>query len=332
MTAQNRKIRWGVLGCARIASQQVLPALERCDNSEFYAIASRDPAKLAQCRSRFNVPQTYPDYEALLRDPQVDAVYIPLPNSLHCEWTLRAAEHGKHVLCEKPLALNAAEARRMAAACAANGVNLMEAFMYRYTERTRKVIEVVRSGALGEIRFLSSTFRFLLTNPASIKLHPELGGGALYDVGCYPLNFVGLVLDAASPGHLSNLPESVSVQCVRSGGVDTLFSALMKYPSGAVAAVHCGFNAQKRVFSEIIGTEGLLEIPDTFLDEAGELILTTGTEQRRIPVPRSDRYRSELEDFADSILRNRPPALGLAESERNMAVLDRLLAASRRES
>jgi len=326
----NRKIRWGVLGCARIARENLIPAMQRSSNSEFHAIASREAAKLAECRAKFNVPKTYSSYDELLRDPEIDAVYVPLPNSLHREWTIKAAENGKHVLCEKPMALNAAECRDMAAACAANQVTLMEAFMYRYTARTRQVLEIIRSGALGEIKFISSTSRFLLANPASIKLKPELGGGALYDVGCYPLNFIGMVLDEAAqsgPGR-SPLPESLSVECVRTGGIDVIFSALLKYPGGLIGSLNCGFNAQKRVCSEIIGTKAALEIPDTFLDNAGSLVLVSGDERREIPVAQSDRYRLEIEDFAEAILQKRAPQFSLAETRRNAELMDRLIAAS----
>jgi len=326
----NRKIRWGVLGCARIARENLIPAMQRSSNSEFHAIASREAAKLAECRAKFNVPKTYSSYDELLRDPEIDAVYVPLPNSLHREWTIKAAENGKHVLCEKPMALNAAECRDMAAACAANQVTLMEAFMYRYTARTRQVLEIIRSGALGEIKFISSTSRFLLANPASIKLKPELGGGALYDVGCYPLNFIGMVLDEAAqsgPGR-SPLPESLSVECVRTGGIDVIFSALLKYPGGLIGSLNCGFNAQKRVYSEIIGTKAALEIPDTFLDNAGSLVLVSGDERREIPVAQSDRYRLEIEDFAEAILQKRAPQFSLAETRRNAELMDRLIAAS----
>ena len=335
MTIQTRKIRWGVLGYARIAREMLIPAMQRASNSQFHAVASRDSAKLADARTRFGISRTYNTYESLLEDPEVDAVYIPVPNSLHREWTIRAAEHGKHVLCEKPLALNAAEGREMAAACTAHGVTLMEAFMYRYTERTRQVLAVLRSGELGEIKFINSTFRFLLSNPASIKLKPELGGGALYDVGCYPVNLIGLVADESARGAPAGMaasiarPESVAVECVRTGGVDMILSALLRYPSGLVAALHCGFNAHLRIFSEITGTNGALEIPDTFLDNAGALTLTTGNERREIPVTASDRYRLEVEDFVDALLLKRPPQLGLAESIRNLELIDRLLAASR---
>jgi len=335
MTAQITTIRWGVLGYARIARENLIPAIQRSSNSEFHAIASREEAKLAECRARFNVSETYQGYDELLRNPEVDAVYIPLPNALHCEWTIKAAERGKHILCEKPIALNAAECRRMIAVCAANKVMLMEAFMYRYTDRTRKVLGVLQSGVLGEIKFVSSTFRFLLANPASIKLKPELGGGALYDVGCYPVNFVGMVADeiarrqsgnTSSPG---TLPESVSTECVRANGIDTIFSALLKYPSGLVASLNCGFNTHRRVFSEIVGTKGMLEIPDTFFDNAGTLTLTVGEERREIAVEQSDRYRLEVEDFADAILCKRTPHLGLDETLRNAGIMDRLLAAGR---
>src|SRR5213075_1508575 len=166
------KIRWGVLGYARIAREDVIPAIQRSANSEFYAIASRSGEKLTECRARFKEVACY-TYDDLLKDPNVDAAYIPLPNSMHREWTIKAAEHGKHVLCEKPMGLTAVECREMVEACRKNGVRLMEAFMYRYSDRTRKVLEIVRSGALGDIKFISSTFRFLLSNPASIKLKPE---------------------------------------------------------------------------------------------------------------------------------------------------------------
>jgi predicted dehydrogenase len=327
MSEPLRRLRWGILGYARIARLELIPALQRAANAEFFALASRDEAKLAEARKNSPViARTYRSYEELLRDPEIEAVYLPLPNSLHCEWTKRAAEQGKHVLCEKPLALTAAEAREMVAACASHGVRLMEAFMYRYTARTQAVLDVLRSGVLGEIKFIHASHRFLLNRPDSIKLRPELGGGALYDVGVYPLNFAGMVVDACAGGAH---PESVAVECVRAGGIDESFSALLKYPSGLIASLHCGFNANKRIVAEIVGTKGVLEVPDTFLDNAGAITLTLGDERREIPVAASDRYRLEVEDFSAAILEQRAPQLGLDESVRNAEILDRLLAASR---
>ncbi len=332
MSLPLRKIRWGVLGYARIARVELIPAIQRATNSEFYALASRDEAKLAEAWTQFpGVKATYRSYEELLRDADVGAVYVPLPNALHREWTIRAAEHGKHVLCEKPAGLTAAECREMIAACEANGVILMEAFMYRYSARMRAVLDVIRSGVLGEIKHVSATFRFLRANPASIKLKPELGDGALYDVGCYPVNFIGMVADAMAGGApgAGGQPESVAVECVQAGGVDLNFSALLKYPSGLLAALHCGFNAHKRVAAEITGTRGVLEIPETFFDPAGALTLTLGEERREIAVAASDRYRLEVEDFADAIREKRAPQFSLVETLRNAEVRDRLLAACR---
>jgi predicted dehydrogenase len=328
--APAHKIRWGVLGYARIARESVMPAILRAENSELHALASRDASKLAEARTRFPaLAKTCVGYEELLRDPAVDAVYIPLPNSQHREWTTRAAEHGKHVLCEKPLGLSAAEVGEMMEACAANGVALMEAFMYRYTDRTQQVRAVLRSGVLGEIKFVHASFRFPLTNPASIKLQPELGGGALYDVGVYPVNFAGLVADEFAGGAGASRPDDVTAVCVHDGGVDVMTSALLRYPSGMIASLHCGFNAQKRIVAEIVGTRGRLEIADPFFDPPGALVLTCGEERREIPVAASDRYRAEVEDFSAAILEKRAPQLGLAESLRNAEVLDRIFAAMR---
>jgi len=219
--------------------------------------------------------------------------------------------------------------------CAAANVTLMEAFMYRYTHRTRIVLEIIRGGVLGEIRHIESTFRFLLANPASIKLRPELGGGSLYDVGCYPLNFIGMVMDAATnsaPG-ASPAPVSTSVECIREGGVDTLFSALLRYPNGIIAALHCGFNANRHIHSVITGSKGILEIPDTFIDTDAPLTLiatdAAGNDiPRQIPVPMSDRYLAEVEDFSAALLEKRKPQFPLVETLRNAEVMERLLSRS----
>ncbi len=338
MTTSDKKIRWGVLGYARIAREAVIPAIQRSNNSVFQAIASRDSAKLDECRKTFSCPTAHTSYEALLRDPEVDAVYIPLPNALHREWTIKAAEHGKHVLCEKPIGLNAAECREMMAVCAKHNVVLMEAFMYRYTSRMRKVIEVLRSGVLGEIKYIYSAFRFPLLRENDVRSKPELGGGSLYDVGCYPLNFTGMVVDEiariqnkdTSGGDVLPVPESVAVQAVLEGGVDVLFSGLLKYKSGLVASINSGFNAQKQIESQIFGTKGVLQVPTTFLDDEGPLtILVDGRVEATIPVEKSDRFKWEVEDFADAVLSQRAPFFSLNETLRNMELMDRLYAECR---
>ena len=334
MKIENRKVRWGVLGYARIAYEHLIPAMQRSSNSEFHAVASRDRAKLDECRARFKNPNFHLGYEELLRDPEVDAVYIPLPNALHREWTIKAAEQGKHILCEKPIALNAAECRDMIAAAKASGVRLMEAFMYRYSIRTRKVIEVLRSGAIGEIQFIYSNFGYLISRPNPARLTPGLGAGAMYDVGSYPLNFAGLVADemararSGKPDATAPAPESIAVESVKENGYDLRLSALLKYPCGVIASLNCGFNAHSRSNAEIVGTKGVLEIPVPYFDNPGSLILTQGDQRQEIPVEKSDRYRAEIEDFADAVANNREPMFKLSETLRNMEILDRIFAAA----
>jgi predicted dehydrogenase len=329
-----KKIRWGVLGYARIAYEHVIPAIMRSSNSVFHALASRDAAKLEEGKKKFNCPNLHNSYDALLRDPEVDAIYIPLPNSLHREWTIKAAEHGKHVLCEKPIALNAAECREMIAACKKHNVVFMEAFMYRYSACTQKVLQVLRSGVLGDIKFIYATFRFPLTRANDVRSKPELGGGSLYDVGCYPLNFVGMVMDemarieAAAVGksvEFGPAPSAISAQATKEGGVDVLFAGLLKYPNGFIASISSGFNAAKQLEAQIIGTKGVLHIPEPFFEAACELTRTVeGVVVEKIPVPQSDRYRLQVEDFAEAIMNKRAPYFSLVETQRNMEIMDKL--------
>lgn len=311
-----QQVKWGVLGYARIAKQSVMPAILQSANSQLYAVASGDEAKRQECQELFHYPKIYADYAALLDDPEVQAVYIPLPNSLHKEWAIRAMQKGKHVLCEKPLALNAAESMEMVRVAQEQNVLLMEAFMYRYTDRVRKVNEVLASGEIGDVKYIQSTFRFLLNRPNTIKVKPELGGGSLYDVGCYPLNFVQMITQ--------QLPESCASQSFAEHGVDMIFSAVLKYPNGIIASINSGFNAFNQMNSEIIGTKGRIDIPDTFSGEAGAIFVTTAEGSRPIEVAESDRYTLEVTDFADAILNARQPLFSLEESVRNMQALDML--------
>jgi len=312
----SRKIKWGILGYARIAHTNVMPAIARSSNSEIYAVASRDESKLRDSREKFNNPKSYLGYDALLDDPDVEAVYIPLPNALHREWTIKAAQKGKHVLCEKPAALDEHEFSMMVDACRKNKVKFMEAFMYRYTDRTRKVQEILKNGALGDIKYINSTFRFPLTNLDSIKYKPELGGGSLFDVGCYPVNFVGMATD--------DLPVSASAEFLADNGVDSIFSAVLRYKSGIIATINSGFNAFSRIHSEIVGTKGALEIPDTFLGNGGDITLVSDSGSEKIHINESDRYCLEVEDFADAIIHDREPFFSIAETQRNMKLIEML--------
>ncbi|WP_404331931.1 Gfo/Idh/MocA family protein [Mesobacillus maritimus] len=315
----NSPIKWGVLGFARIAQNSLIPAIEASDNSEFYAIASRDESKLEECQSEFpSVSKLYNHYEELLDDPDIQAVYIPLPNSMHKEWSIKAMRKGKHVMCEKPIALNAEECMEMIEASRETGMLLMEAFMFRFTDLATKVKNIVDSGEIGEVKFIDSTFRFLLDRPNTIKVKPELGGGSLYDVGCYPVSFINMITE--------QLPIACTSQSIIDNGVDIQFSGLMKYESGMIASVHCGFNAFKATHSEIIGTKGRIEIPDTFGGHDGFITVVTNEGSREISVRNTGQYALEVTDFAEAILHNRKPLVTLEESYRHMQVIDMLFA------
>ncbi len=318
MSTAPQTVRWGILGYARIARMNAIPGIQRAGNAELTAIASRDPNKLAKCAEKFSLARLHLNYEDLLADPDVDAIYIPLPNSLHKPWSIAALRAGKHVLCEKPLALNAAEAREMAAVSRDTGKLLMEAFMYRYTHRMRHVREVLDSGVLGPLRHVNASFRFFLDRPNTIKAQPDLGGGALYDVGCYPVSLLGMIT-GEKPVRCQAIAEFEQ-------GVDVNLSALLQYDDGLIANIHCGFNAHGRMHAEIIGTLGTLEIPQTFLDAAGDILLHSKDGTRSIAVEESDRFGAEFRDFSAAILEGRQPMLSLDDSIRDLEVLDMIRA------
>lgn len=308
-------VNWGVLGYARIAKNSIIPAIARADNARVYGVASRHQDALPVGEWQ----QSYGDYAALLADDAIQAVYIPLPNSLHKEWVIRALEAGKHVLCEKPIGLTADEAREMQQVATQHNRLLMEAFMYQYTDRVRVIKQVLESGELGELRHINVSFRFLLDRPGTIKMQPALGGGALYDVGCYPVNFIGLVT--------GRLPVSCKAVSETEQGVDTNLSALLQYDDGLIANIHCGFNAFGRNYAEIIGTKGMLVVDKPFLDDAGALYLHTNEGVRELPVSESDRYQAEIRHFSSEILNEPSRLIPLDETIRNMQVLDMIRAA-----
>lgn len=308
-------VNWGVLGYARIAKNSIIPAIARADNARVYGVASRHQDALPVGEWQ----QSYGDYAALLADDAIQAVYIPLPNSLHKEWVIRALEAGKHVLCEKPIGLTADEAREMQQVATQHNRLLMEAFMYQYTDRVRVIKQVLESGELGELRHINVSFRFLLDRPGTIKMQPALGGGALYDVGCYPVNFIGLVT--------GRLPVSCKAVSETEQGVDTNLSALLQYDDGLIANIHCGFNAFGRNYAEIIGTKGMLVVDKPFLDDAGALYLHTNEGVRELPVSESDRYQAEIRHFSSAILSEPSRLIPLDETIRNMQVLDMIRAA-----
>jgi D-xylose 1-dehydrogenase (NADP+, D-xylono-1,5-lactone-forming) len=309
-------IRFGIMGFALIAKNEIIPAILRSSNASLEAVATLDGAKIDDCKKVFNPESIHSSYDALLDNSNIDAVYIPLPNSLHKEWAIRAMEKGKHVLCEKPLGLNANECIELIDASKKYNKICMEAFMYRYTDRIKKVVELINSKVIGDIVQIHSTFRFLLRRSTDIRLLPELGGGSLYDVGCYPVNFLGMIM--------KDIPESVKTQYISEHGVDIQFTGVLKYRNGVIATVNSGFNAFKEMHTRITGTEGILEIPDTFDGTKGSITVITGSGTREVAVNESDRYLLEIENFSNAILGKPSWLLPLEESLQNAKAIDML--------
>ncbi|QJC52609.1 Gfo/Idh/MocA family oxidoreductase [Paenibacillus albicereus] len=318
------KLRWGVLGAAGIARRSVIPGLQRSQHNEVKALASRDGEKARQTADEFGIEAAYGSYEELLSDPAIEAVYIPLPNHLHREWTIRALEAGKHVLCEKPLALTAAEAEEMALAAQKAGRQLAEAFMYRHHPRYAMIREVVASGELGELRSLHATFTFNSAGSSgNVRFVKEWGGGGLYDVGCYPITAARLLLGAE--------PEAVTARALFSpehGGVDMMASGLLEFPGGIAATFDCGMWGAYRNTLELLGTEGFLEVPSAFVagteGETG-FYVTTGSGRRYVEVPQVDHFSLEADDFARTVRLGEPQRFPPQDAVANMRVLEACL-------
>ena len=253
----DRKIRWGVLSTADIGLGAVIPAIQSSDLGEVVAISSRDADRAGRAAADLGIPTAHGSYEALLDDPAVDAVYNPLPNHLHAEWTMKAADAGKHVLCEKPLAMSSEQAQLMVDHCAAAGVKLQEAFMYRFHPQWRRVKEIVDSGELGELRAIQAWFSFFNDDGSDIRNVPEWGGGGLMDIGCYPISISRWLFGAE--------PDDVAAASFHHPdfGVDVVTSALMRF-GDAHATFTCSTLTEwgQRLFVE--GAEGRIEIPIPF--------------------------------------------------------------------
>jgi predicted dehydrogenase len=323
----DRKIRWGVISTANIGRAAVIPAIQASRNGELVAVAGRDAGKAEALAAKLGIPRAYGSYEALLAAADIDAVYIPLPNSLHREWTLRAAEMGKHVLCEKPLGLTAQECLDMEAAADRNQVKLMEAFMYRFHPRTEKVLDMVRAGRLGELRMIHSAFTFRLTRPDNIRLKPELGGGSLMDVGCYCVNISRTAAGA----------EPVEVQALARwsrSGVDEQMVGTLRFANGLLAQFDCALTLERREVYELAGTEAFLSVPAAFLpgeeDAAIQETRSRGSLEQHV-THGVDEYRLMAEHFADCILQDRPPRYPASEAAANLRVIEALYRSARED-
>jgi predicted dehydrogenase len=321
------ELGWGILGTARI-NQMLIPPLQSSRLNRIWAIASRDQSRAEAYAREWSIPRAYGSYEDLLADPQIQVVYISLPNSLHAEWTIKAAYAGKHVLCEKPLALDVIEVDAITEAAKQNKIIVQEAFKQRHMPQTLKVEEMVRSGVIDNVWLVRGAFRFPLSlnGTADIRLDPILGGGCLWDVGCYPLNYARMLLQA----------EPVQVtgwQLLGESGVDLSFAGQLRFPDNAVAQIDSSFISPYRAFMEIAGSKGSLFIPTPFNPNGETSIwLQRGTQEEEIRFPAFNPYSGEVEDMANAILVGTAPRVSLTDSRANVATIVALLQSASKET
>jgi D-xylose 1-dehydrogenase (NADP+, D-xylono-1,5-lactone-forming) len=315
-------LRWGLLSTARI-NRDLIPPLQASKRNKLAAVASRNQ-QLADAYARErDIPHAYGSYEAMLEDPQIDVIYNSLPNHLHAEWSIKAMRAGKHVLCEKPMALTLAEMDEMITVAKETGCVLAEAFMYRHHPQTLKVKEIVDGGALGLIRLIRGAFTFMLSGERDIRLLPEMGGGSIWDVGCYPISYTRL-LAGAEP------LEVFGWQVQGPSGIDETFTGEMRFVGDLLAQFDCGFKSQLRWGMEIVGSEGTLHVPSPFKPGYNEkLYLSRDDQTETIVVPGQELYIGEVEDMADAILLGKASHVSLRDSRGNAATILALLESAR---
>ncbi|MBL8096523.1 MAG: Gfo/Idh/MocA family oxidoreductase [Anaerolineales bacterium] len=310
MTALN----WALLSTARI-NGALIPPLKASERNVLYGVASRDQAKADAFAALNGIPKAYGTYEAMLADPDVHVVYVPLPNHLHAEWSIRALQAGKHVLCEKPLAITLGEVDAMITAAQATGRVLMEAFMYRHHAQTLKVQELVQSGALGELRLIKGAFSFNLKNDNDVRLVRAYGGGSLWDVGCYPVSYCRTL--AGAP-----VAEVYGQKVAGRDGVDEIFTGELRFANGVVAQFDSGFALPGRWYMEIVGSEGTLSIPEPYKPGIhNRVTLTREGGSEIVEIPGGELYAGEVENMADAILTGAATRVSLADSRANVATL-----------
>ena len=316
-------MRWGILGTARI-NRRIIPAMRLARRSELIAVASRTQARADAYAREWSIPRAVGGYGALLDDPRIDAVYIPLPNTDHVPWTLAAIAAGKHVLCEKPLALDPSEVDRIAAAAAAAKVIVEEGFMYRHEPLTERVVSLITDGAIGSLRAIVSGFTFALEPGANIRLEPSLGGGALWDVGSYPVTYAQLIAGQE--------PKMVfGTAQWHPSGVDEEFMGLLRFGHGATANIYGGFRAAYRTWLEILGSDGALTVPNPFRPGPLETLALerNGTVEPIVVHGSPEIFVREIEHFEARVLDGAPAVVSLAESRRTAATLSALYASAR---
>jgi xylose dehydrogenase (NAD/NADP) len=310
------KFKWGILGCANI-SRAIVDAMKLTKNGVVHAIASRDIKKAQEWQRLYGIEKACGSYIEILDSGGIDAIYIPLPNSMHAEWCLKAIERRIPVLCEKPFALNAEQALTVTEASAKSGIPVAEAFMYRFHPLYKKVLDAVSQGKIGKLSTIFSRFTFMLDDPESICANPGLGGGALMDVGCYCVNLSRLITGC----------EPLRAKAFATGEkVDETMTGMLEFPDGILAYFETGIASFERHYAEIAGTEGAIIIESPWFPGENEarFIIRTNSGDEIITTPGANCYTLELEDFMDAVINNRPLRWSADDAVKNMAAMDAL--------
>ena len=315
------RIRWGILGAANIGRKSVIPAMHASRNGIPAAVASRDIEKARAFATENGIATAYGSYEDLLADPDIDAIYNPLPNHLHAEWSLKAADAGKPVLCEKPFTVTAQEARTVAEAFRSRGLLLAEAFMYRFHPQTERLQELIRSGAIGELHTISASFTVTIPYPdTNIRYQRETGGGSLYDLGCYPLSLMRLL--AGEPLSLS------AIGRLSAEGVDLRAAALLGFANGVCGVLTCDMQSARAQHVDVRGTTGRIRLDTPFSipkDQPTTIETWRDGQYEAITIPPANHYTRMVEDFADALLMGRVLRFSAADAILQMETLEKLV-------
>jgi predicted dehydrogenase len=310
----SKKIRWGLLSTAKINNALIGP-IQQAERSELVAVASRDAAKAQAYAQEKGIPTAYGNYEALLADPEIDVIYISLPNTLHSEWTVRAAQAGKHVLCEKPITPTLAEFDQVEQAAQANKVTVFEAFMYLHHPQTLQIKEMVQAGKLGKLQLINSWFAYYLPPEQSynIRLKPDLAGGSLWDVGVYPNSLAIVMAGAGAP------VEVWASQISGETGVDVSLTGQLKFANGVVAQISCGFRSPFREGTQLVGDQGIIQIlepwkPGLFGQDSRFTLTNRNDETETLVVPITNPYSAEVAAMEACVLDGAEPVVPLSQS------------------
>lgn len=315
-------LNWGLLSTARI-NRSVIPPLRSSKRNHLLAVASRSKESAEAYARKWNIPRAHASYEALLADPEIDVIYNSLPNHLHAEWTIKAVEAGKHVLCEKPISLNVADVDAIAAAAQKHGRTVAEAFMYRHHAVTLKALELAQNGTLGDMKLMRGSFTYEMKYEGNIRANPDIGGGSIWDVGCYPISYMRTIFGA----------EPVEVfgwQLIGPTGIDDTFVGQLRFGGDVFGQFDSSFVMPFHVYMEFVGSKGTLIVPNPYKPTLSEKIfLVREGKTETIKVKGQELYLGEVEDMADAILLGKTSRVTLEDSRANVAVIRALLESAR---